>query len=1041
MRALVAAVICLFAFGSVSAHAAASSEVVRGWNVTQVTPLVFVFEKPEKKQTAIFSVSPADITLEESNQYVRSSSFAKDAKRIREKDLAEALDTDVRVAGDRRNFEGTSVGIIETRFMAEGRSILMTEYVWVKNRLVFHFVVTTKNVVEPPSERSTEVFDEFTIDFALEKRKTASLFDLFFPRAEARGESVTPSRGGFGSSGGGGATRAGGASRQNCEDRTFNPPRDKNTLRPGLPALHLSASMRSCGAGMSRAWGEMKTSMHGALTEIANEADLYAKQYRCEQMNPNSPQRVRERNAARARARSSTWNRFTNFLTESLSDSGAAEAYSNCLSAAGTRAAVMYVARPVSQAAVALARAGIENVRRDPMRAAMNALIATNPALMMTKAAVWAGTGDNLEQAYNFVATQITGFTCLTNELQTEAFCSFVTHAAPELIIAAATGGYGAAVRGARIATALGKGLNAARSTLAASSRRVIARASAAAAERRAAAGAVTTAERRVVAAGAARTESAAAGAAGRRAAASEVAPAGRAASVDAESAVARAETPSAPAPTNVASAISSAPTEVLASSDEMASLATAMSQQRVAVDSVSTLSSTVPGQQLTVSVTRAGRTELRTVTREDAIRLSQDPSVDSLSVNSVKPMGTTPRLTAAQARKISPDTTTNLAASRPDAVVSVMVKFKSGEVGLFHGNPQMIRGMAARADVVGIEMGGNAPSWIAPTFRVNTAGRTAVNPLDAMRTEITSGSVVRSGRELGYENQVVFHGTVRENVASVRNGPQNVGAGFGGRGLYVALKEDRQLAETYSGMASQAAENRVANVAANVDPTTIDRTAVIMRGRLNPDKDYRVGVFEVGRNYFEPDLRRGRLPANWDDDPRLRSLMESEFDVIEIRNARANGMNISSDRYLVVHERAGADAVQWQRTDLTNRPPRASAAASAPLPVNTENVKMAANSWRENQSPSRNFLPRLNVTERQQYAARVLSTESLSARQATAFQRSAQEFRPEYWNDPAKMTTYRQSTTESLRRSGFNDEQINTLFESGAITGARPRP
>jgi hypothetical protein len=51
--------------------------------------------------------------------------------------------------------------------------------------------------------------------------------------------------------------------------------------------------------------------------------------------------------------------------------------------------------------------------------------------------------------------------------------------------------------------------------------------------------------------------------------------------------------------------------------------------------------------------------------------------------------------------------------------------------------------------------------------------------------------------------------------------------------------------------------------------------------------------------------------------------LLETEFDMLDIRNMRRNGLAIDTDRVLVVHERAGGDAITWTSEDqLTRRRP-----------------------------------------------------------------------------------------------------------------------
>lgn len=998
LRTLWAASLCLVFSWSCVSLATEKQEVVRGWKVTPLSSTMVLFEKPEKRLSAVFSVESTRFTSADLAAYVLSPRFFQDIAGARRSTLFPETDFEGfgNVAANRERSGELWIGVVESDFKVGDRTALMSERMWIRDGLLFHFLISSNGALTPSSESHREIFDEFKGDFGLAP-KQASIFDFFVEEAHAT-ETVRPD----------GTSRSrptGGAPAgrprppplpPSCKDRSGILNIEASKLRTGGPALHPNFNPSDCGAGAVRALEQMKSSIMGTWSELERQTERYIEQQRCNEL---APRRSRNRNQG-----------FWRNLVESFGNASAAQAYSECLSAAGTRAAVGMAVRPIVSAGQAV---GTYLATGGPAKTARR-------FYDFLKAG-----GRPHEYIIRYYSNKITGFTCLSNAEQTRAICGAITKVGAELAAAAATAGTAAvAARAGIIARAVAKGLDEGVAMLNRANR---------------AAPDAPRPRPGVAAGGAARPDARAA-----RATTKSPARPSSNETVDARRTPSRTdgtetETDAVPTTrtTDAATTISRSPTEVLVSSDDMTRLNQAMSQQRLSTHAVSSLSSTVQGQRLGISVTRGGRSESLNVTREEAIRLSQDSSVTDLRIETIKPVGTTPRLTAAQQRKISPDVAANLSGSRPDSVASVMVKFKSGEVGIFTGNPQMIRGMAAREDVTSIDLGMSAPSWLEPTFRLNTASRTQVNPIDGMRRELTRGSAVSDGRSLGYDDQVVFHGTVRENVASVKSGPQNVGAGFGGRGLYLAREGERDLAENYSKLASGAAENRVANVAANVDPTRIDRTAVVMRGRLNPEKNFRVGVFEVGRDIFVPDLKNGRLPTNWDDDPRLRQLIESEFDVIEIRNARTNGMNISSDRYLVVHERAGADAIVWQRTDVTNRPPRPSA---QPLPVDLQNVKMAADSWRANEAPSRNFLPRLNVSERQEYAARILSNGRFDSRQSSAFQRSAREFQVDYWSDAAKMETYRRTTTETLRRAGFSDEQIGVLFDSGALTGARPR-
>lgn len=240
------------------------------------------------------------------------------------------------------------------------------------------------------------------------------------------------------------------------------------------------------------------------------------------------------------------------------------------------------------------------------------------------------------------------------------------------------------------------------------------------------------------------------------------------------------------------------------------------------------------------------------------------------------------------------------------DTAMNVTVMLRNGESASFRGNKQMIVDLAETSGVESVIVH-TPPSWVQPLHKLSdadlsrapgAAGLVGSNPALTTTTQAN-----------GLAGMRVHHGTIEGMTDSVRAGPKNVGSGFGGRGLYLDLEPDARIADSYASMARDAAQarTRTAGVStSNVNP-------VVMTGRLNPNKNLRVFSFEVSRDATRPDFQKGILPINWADDPSIARYIESQFDVVEVRGARSGGLNMDTDRFIVVHERAGADAIIWE--------------------------------------------------------------------------------------------------------------------------------
>ncbi|MEE3078274.1 MAG: hypothetical protein VX341_02975, partial [Bdellovibrionota bacterium] len=243
----------------------------------------------------------------------------------------------------------------------------------------------------------------------------------------------------------------------------------------------------------------------------------------------------------------------------------------------------------------------------------------------------------------------------------------------------------------------------------------------------------------------------------------------------------------------------------------------------------------------------------------------------------------------------------------------SVIVTYPSGEVGSYSGNVDMLKELALREDITSIRYTSNPIPGVNPGYSISAIDRSRFyNAADETFQRISPSSVVSiSPGNLGdLENIPISHGTIKELADSVRGGPKNVGKGFGGSGLYIDVSRNQEIAQEYASHAVQGASARLGQVG-RASGDEIDTTPVVLSGRLNVTRQMRVGRFEIVRG-GAVDLERGILPANWDDNPLLRRVLEERFEILDLRGMSSNGLNLNTDRILVIHENAGDDIIEW---------------------------------------------------------------------------------------------------------------------------------
>lgn len=300
------------------------------------------------------------------------------------------------------------------------------------------------------------------------------------------------------------------------------------------------------------------------------------------------------------------------------------------------------------------------------------------------------------------------------------------------------------------------------------------------------------------------------------------------------------------------------------------------------------------------VSETGSVRTDTMTV-GEALLAASGSGMLKSLRVLEVPPRET-PRATLDQVRdRFDGDWIEGM---DPSQGATVSVEMQSGLMARFTGTPEMMMELAKDPLVVRIS-GRSAVEWAPHLDRVPRAHRTA--DYDPVSAHIDALGPVTIGHPSDVVGLRVHHGSLRGMEESVRAGPRDVGKGFGGSGLYLALDGDLDIASSYAHMAREAAEVR----AAQAGLTNVDSTPVVLSGTIAPNPDLRVGRFSIVRD-GAPDLEKGVLPFNWADDPSLQAALLQRFDVLDVRGMQSAGLNLATDRILVLHASSGPDAVQW---------------------------------------------------------------------------------------------------------------------------------
>jgi len=369
-------------------------------------------------------------------------------------------------------------------------------------------------------------------------------------------------------------------------------------------------------------------------------------------------------------------------------------------------------------------------------------------------------------------------------------------------------------------------------------------------------------------------------------------------------------------------------------------------------------LSGLRPDQPLGVSLRTDSRGEVRrTMTVAEAVAEAAQSDVSSLRVESIPAAPRAP-VKASVLAKFEGGWIDQAKPESDSSIQHAVVEFASGQLGRTSGSREMLLRLAADGQVKAIHQG-EGPGWLGRASNVPPAERAAGYDATAALARQLPPEIRTTPEAAGLSGMPVYHGTLNSFESSVRAGPKNMGKGFGGRGLYVAVEGDRSIAEHFSSQAAEESSARLEQNAAAAAAGAGKPRAVVLDGRINPDKPLRVGRFEIVRDESQMDLSRGRLPFNWDDDPRLRTLLEREFDVLDLRGMRRNGLAIQTDRFLVFHQSAGADAIRWSAAEPAAAAARPAAAGGTLAVAPPKGVARAAKTF-----PSRLLDPSIYTPE-----------------------------------------------------------------------------
>jgi hypothetical protein len=240
-----------------------------------------------------------------------------------------------------------------------------------------------------------------------------------------------------------------------------------------------------------------------------------------------------------------------------------------------------------------------------------------------------------------------------------------------------------------------------------------------------------------------------------------------------------------------------------------------------------------------------------------------------------------------------------------------VLVEYASGHRGTFTGTPKMISEIKRQPHVFKVHTG-PPPDWVPSILDIpDNEKNKEFKFIKSLEAKLGSETSPKGENTLeGISDAIVFHGTISAHEKRIKSGIENIGKGFGGQGLYLALESNYSLADYYATNARQAYLS-----AQEQDPNLSKK--LVMQGIVNPDLPLKVGRFVISYT-SSPNLETGELPRNWDKDPALIKLLNQTFDVLDIRGLSIVSLGVNDrgepiDRMLVVKARSPANTILWK--------------------------------------------------------------------------------------------------------------------------------
>jgi hypothetical protein len=263
----------------------------------------------------------------------------------------------------------------------------------------------------------------------------------------------------------------------------------------------------------------------------------------------------------------------------------------------------------------------------------------------------------------------------------------------------------------------------------------------------------------------------------------------------------------------------------------------------------------------------------------------------------------------------------------KQNGIFDARVEFASGEVGRFTGSREQLVEMARAQNVKAVTEWSGADHIAPPVGRIPESKRSAsFDPVEERYAQIPKSSISTAVDD-DLAGVTIMHGTSSNFRQSVEAGPRNIGRGYGGDGLYVTLDDGVEFADLYAKKAAKEWKNRTEWD--SITPTAEVPKPEIMVGTINPNKELKVGIFEIKRDGVT-DLSKGVLSGqDWANDAVLRKTLKEKFDLLDLRGAARNEIPGLPDRMLIFSERAGPDAIIWKPRGT---PPPAAKIVEAPV-------------------------------------------------------------------------------------------------------------